>query len=71
MELSVEQLEIIKEASKKITDGSGYGQIVIDFTGDPSFTVDIKATENHRFQRYKSPKPKTVKLRSEPTFRQG
>ena len=66
MELSVEPLEIIKEASRKIGAGSGYGQIVIDFTGNPSYTVDIKATENYRFQRYKRPETTTGKPSGKP-----
>jgi len=70
MELTVEQLEIIKESSKEIE----FGRITIDFTGPPSFVVDITAEKRHRFQRHREAEP-TIgnpgKNRSSGTFRKG
>jgi len=56
MELTDEQLEIIKKSSREID----FGRITIDFTGSPSFIVDITAEKRHRFQRYKKAEPVRV-----------
>lgn len=48
MELTDEQLEVIKQASREID----FGRVTIDFTGAPSFVVDITAEKRHRFQRH-------------------
>jgi len=56
VELTDEQLEIIKRSSREID----FGRITIDFTGSPSFIVDITAEKRHRFQRYKKAEPVRV-----------
>jgi hypothetical protein len=63
MELTDEQLEIIKQASAEID----FGRITIDFTGSPSFVVDITAEKQQRFQRYRKADESTVlKIRPAP-----
>jgi hypothetical protein len=53
MELTNEQLEIIRAASKEIE----FGRITIDFTGPPSCVVDIASEKRLRFQRHKKADP--------------
>jgi hypothetical protein len=53
MELTDEQLEVIRQASREID----YGRVTIDFTGAPSFVVDITAEKRHRFQRHRRAEP--------------
>jgi len=69
MELTDEQLEIIKKSSREID----FGRITIDFTGSPSFIVDITAEKRHRFQRYKKAEPTNGQPvgRHSGTFRKG
>ena len=70
MELTVEEIELIKKYSREIE----FGCITIDFTGSPSFVVDIKAEKRHRFQRHRQAGPTLVnpgKNRSSGTFRKG
>jgi hypothetical protein len=55
MELTAEQLEAIKEASREID----FGRITVSFTGNPSNTVDIVAEKHLRFQRHKRTEPTT------------
>jgi hypothetical protein len=50
MELTSEQLEIIREASREIE----FGRITVSFTGSPSNVVDIIAEKHLRFQRRKT-----------------
>ena len=49
MKLTDEQLEIVKQACCEIE----FGRVTIDFTGAPSFVVDITAEKRHRFQRHR------------------
>ena len=53
MELTPEQLEIIREASREIE----FGRITVSFTGNPSNIVDITAEKHIRFQRRKTAEP--------------
>ena len=62
MELTPEQLEIIREASREIE----FGRITVSFTGNPSNIVDIAAEKHIRFQRRKTagpPAPEPVERR--------
>jgi hypothetical protein len=63
MELTAEQLDVIKAASREID----FGRITVSFTGNPSNTVDIVAEKHIRFQRRKMAEPTT----GEPTDRRG
>ncbi|MDR2150118.1 MAG: hypothetical protein LBO67_04755 [Spirochaetaceae bacterium] len=45
MELTNEQLEVIKAASREID----FGRITVSFTGEPSYLVDIVAEKHLRF----------------------
>jgi hypothetical protein len=49
MELTAEQLEAIKEASREIE----FGQITIKFAGNPHNVVDIVAEKTTRFYHEK------------------
>jgi hypothetical protein len=53
MELTREQLELIKTASREIE----FGRITVSFTGPPSNVVDIVEEKHHRFQRHKTAEP--------------
>jgi hypothetical protein len=53
MELTAEELEIIKKESKEID----FGRITINFTGSPSYIVDIIPEKHIRSQRYKRAEP--------------
>ena len=50
MELTDEQLEVIKQASREID----FGRITINFTGSPQNVVDIVPEKHIRFQRLKT-----------------
>jgi hypothetical protein len=50
MELTAEQLEVIRAASREID----FGRITVSFTGEPSNVVDIVAEKHIRFQRRKT-----------------
>jgi acyl CoA:acetate/3-ketoacid CoA transferase beta subunit len=50
MELSAEQLEVIRAASREID----FGQIIIKFTGTPHNVVDIVAEKTVRFHSEKA-----------------
>jgi hypothetical protein len=54
MELTMEQLEAIKTASREIE----FGRITVSFTGNPSFVVDIVAEKHIRFHHERA-KPTT------------
>ncbi|MDR1250611.1 MAG: hypothetical protein LBK62_00435 [Treponema sp.] len=49
MELTKQQLEIIRKASR----GIDFGRITVSFTGPPSNVVDITAEKHIRFQHDK------------------
>jgi hypothetical protein len=53
VELTDEQLEIIKKASREIE----FGRIIVDFTGSPSYVVDITAEKRQRFQHHRKAEP--------------
>jgi hypothetical protein len=53
MELTEQQLETIRAASREID----FGRITVSFTGDPSNIVDIVAERHIRFQRQKTAGP--------------
>jgi hypothetical protein len=53
MELTNEQLEVIKGASREIE----FGRITVSFTGEPSNVVDIVAEKHFRFRRPKTAEP--------------
>jgi hypothetical protein len=57
MELTAEQLETIKAASREIE----FGRITVSFTGSPSNVVDIVAEKHVRFRRQKMAEPTTGK----------
>jgi hypothetical protein len=63
VELTAEQLETIRAASREIE----FGRITVSFTGEPSNTVDIVAEKHIRFQRRKTAGPTT----GEPVDRRG
>jgi hypothetical protein len=63
MELTAEELEKIKAASREIE----FGRITVSFTGEPSNLVDIVAEKHLRFQRHKRAEPAT----GEPVDRKG
>jgi len=68
MELTDEQLEFIRKTSREID----FGRITIDFTGSPSFVVDITAEKRHRFQRHRRAEPTGKPLgRHSGAFRNG
>jgi hypothetical protein len=54
MELTQEQLEVIREASREID----FGQITVKFAGNPHNVVDIVAEKTVRFHKEKA-KPTT------------
>jgi hypothetical protein len=54
MELTADQLEAIKKASREIE----FGRITVSFTGNPSNVVDIVAEKHLRFHHEKA-KPTT------------
>jgi hypothetical protein len=53
MELTEQQLEIIRAASREIE----FGRITVSFTGEPSYAVDIAAEKHVRFIRRKTAEP--------------
>jgi hypothetical protein len=53
MELTGEQMEIIRAASREID----FGRITVSFAGEPSNVVDIVAEKHIRFQRRKTAAP--------------
>jgi len=53
MELTNEQLEVIRDASREIE----FGRITINLTGAPSYVVDIVPEKHIRFQRHKKAEP--------------
>jgi len=57
VELTQEELEIIKEASREIE----FGRITINFTGPPSNVVDIVPEKHIRFQRTRRAEPAQAK----------
>jgi hypothetical protein len=57
MELTEEQMEKIKAASREID----FGRITVSFTGPPSNLVDISATKHFRFQHQRTAEPTTGK----------
>jgi hypothetical protein len=50
MELTKQQLEIIREASREID----FGRITINFVGSPSNLVQITSEKNYRFHNGKT-----------------
>jgi hypothetical protein len=50
MELTAEQLEVIRKASREIE----FGQITVKFAGNPHNVVDIVAEKNYRFHHEKA-----------------
>ena len=70
MELTDEEMAIIRDASRKID----FGRITINFTGHPQYTVDIVPEQHHRFQHYKRSEPTAGKAqgrRIQGDFRKG
>jgi hypothetical protein len=55
MELTDEQMEKIRAASREID----FGRITVSFTGPPSNLVDISATKHFRFHHYRTAEPTT------------
>jgi hypothetical protein len=62
MELTQEQLEVIRKASREIE----FGQITVKFAGNPHNVVDISAEKTTRFHHEKA-EPTT----GEPAERKG
>jgi hypothetical protein len=55
MELTAEQLDVIKTASREID----FGRITVSFTGSPSNVVDIVSEKHLRFRHQKAAQPTT------------
>jgi hypothetical protein len=57
MELTDEEMATIRDASREID----FGRITINFTGSPSYTVDIVPEKHIRFQHSRRAEPAHVK----------